>query len=225
MNLIKTRFVELFVNQITPWELNPPERTSSNIGLMKLKTAIQTTRHVGALLVLHYRDNVANKFICVDGHRRLALMKELNISKVYCEVIDSDDIKIPLEEFFAYYNTSLKLGDMSRQYLYSITKNDKVLTQKQRIGLYYFMKAGGTELIDRIIKERKSLSALHSTALVVMGYCKKSYIQPAYALVFANWFLDNNEIGIKLKLLCERKMINNKEIWSAIENNKPITGK
>jgi hypothetical protein len=229
MELIKTTVQHLPVQSLISWKNNPKERTTWNSSLKKLKIAVEQTKHIQALLILSFAGKMDKKFVVLDGNRRLEVAKSLNIGNLKCEIIDSADIKISEEEFFSYYNTSLSVGEKSKQYIYKITRNEKVLLKSQITALRHIQKCGGVELVDRLIDSRRSLKTDYALVSMIIKHCKKNFLDMEVCKTVYEWMEYNSESTFAVKQLIypstKGRPMNPSTMWENIINNIPLTGK
>lgn len=95
------------------------------------KKAVKTFGFVRDLLICHDYEGL-NKYICLDGHSAIEVLKDLNIDKVECKIVETVKDYNSLVRFITSYSISKKplvskmfeeLGDELQELIGKSTKN------------------------------------------------------------------------------------------------------
>lgn len=183
MKFLKPILSEIDLHLLKSWEYNDPERTKDDKAMKQLMICLKKTNTVSPLTVLHLDNGLVPIYVVIDGHRRKTALEKLGEKKVWCCIYKMSEIKIPIELFFTYFNTSKKITELSQQFIYQLTRTIDVLNEKQQVAakrlMNVAMNKGNSDVyehIDYVIRGRKSLAHTHYVVTIICKYCKKDII-------------------------------------------------
>lgn len=94
------------VNDIRPSPYNPKQEFTKS-QYTAFKKAVNTYGFVRDILICYDYENIA-KYICLDGHSALEVLKDLNIETVECRIVDKVKDYNSLVRFITTYSISKK---------------------------------------------------------------------------------------------------------------------
>jgi len=213
MKLTKPRLISIPINKLKPIKLNPRVRTEDK-KLVTLKNEVERSKLIVPLIVK--LDETDNKYWIVDGNRRYNVAKKLELTEVFCCVIDKQNYS--LGELFVALNKQLKMDGFQRL---MIMRDAGIFFSKSEEKKYtYLLDIGGAELINLMIGKKNNATYTYYWTQRVRNYLGKNLKEDIKTIAY--WLVEHKQQYVSRK--AEEAKINKAFWWKLITEGKPLQG-
>lgn len=206
----KSEFMRVSIKELKFQPYNPPSRTEER----HLGWLVESIQTVGLLVPIIVK-KIENKYVLVDGHRRVAAFKMVGLDLIPA-ILDRSDT--PVETLYAEINKNMKSHSGVEELAVWMVCESAVTIRAQK-RFERFQDTFGRSIMNKIYHGRMSLVYLQ-WALRVRTYLGSDPEDKKYIQKIARWIINHKaQSAVRLYIAADESP---KLLQKLIEQNKPL---